>query len=136
MPKIELQTVASVEPIVGPRLGALPLPADPTTNQISVICLSVSPSKIKIIETVTEVAPERIVRIDAFHSKIQFGQPRKLRKVKPGVPGGAVGVRDGRNLVVREAIPVEGNPLAQSRNAIAEIHRRLPISWLVWAPTC
>src|SRR5258708_5876888 len=70
MPKIELQTVARSKPIVCPGLGTLPFAADPTTNYISIVSIPTSPSTIKIIEAVTESAPERVIGVNTLCSQI------------------------------------------------------------------
>ena len=77
---IKLQTVARVEPVVGPGLRALAVSANPTANQVAVIGIAAAPREIEIVEAVTDVAAERIVGVDAFDPEIELWNFRNVRK--------------------------------------------------------
>src|SRR3981189_32937 len=118
MPKIELQTVARGKPIVCPRLRSLPFSANPTPDQISVVCVPASPCKVEIIKAVPDVSSNRVIRVNAFYTQIQLGAPWKLRHMQPGVPRGTVEIPNRRKLVIRKAIAIKREPPTQLRKAI------------------
>src|SRR5713101_4709418 len=51
VPEIELQTVARAKPVIRPSLRALSAAADPTTDQVSVVCITAAPSQVFIERT-------------------------------------------------------------------------------------
>jgi len=66
--ELQLNFVSWSEPIRTPRLRALPLPANPTADQISIIPVSSTPGIIEIVEAVAKGASERVIRVNSFNS--------------------------------------------------------------------
>ncbi len=56
MAKVELEQTPRTEMIRCPGLSPLPLSANPTAEQISIIGIPAQPGKVKIIKAVTEIA--------------------------------------------------------------------------------
>src|SRR5712692_2399997 len=108
MPKVELNSVARVEPIIGPSLSALPGAAHPVSEQIAVARLPIQVSIRRIIKPLAIHASEGIVRVAALGSQIKFWQPGQLRDIKPGPPHRPLRIsRFEDDLVMREPIAVE-----------------------------
>src|SRR5260370_41671639 len=86
MPKVELNSVARADPIIGPSLSALPSSAHPTPEELAVARLATQVSIRGVIKPSAIHAAEGIVRIAALGSQIKFWQPGQLRDIKPGTP--------------------------------------------------
>src|SRR5260370_18971398 len=135
----ELKTIARAKPVVRPSLRALSGAADPTPQNIAVVDVSVQitiRSIVKpaaIVEGVIGVS-QRIVCVAALSAKIQFRKLRKPGNINPGTPHGAfrISKRQGPglrvdeedDLVVREAVAIKGQPLAQLGNPVGKIETR------------
>src|SRR5215469_9323625 len=103
----------------GPSLGTLSVPPDPATQQLTVVCVSISPSRVpvKVPPGITAfqgviTAAYWIVGVNAFHTQIHSLQPRYPWHIKPSVPVGAIPVSDRRILVFGEAVAVKSKPVA------------------------
>lgn len=80
--EIELNSIPRREPIVAPRLRSLTTAADPTSDNVAVVRIAASPSRVEIeISGCDRTATWRYVRVDAFCAQIQLIEPRKVRKV-------------------------------------------------------
>src|SRR5216683_2787003 len=51
MAEIELQTIARAKPVVRPSLRALSTATDPTADQVSIVCITATPSSVLIKRT-------------------------------------------------------------------------------------
>src|SRR6266404_351478 len=72
--EVELQPVARAKPIVRPSLRALSAAADPTANQVPVVCVTVTPGPVLIERTrilSVNARPARHICVNAFDSKIK-----------------------------------------------------------------
>jgi len=90
--KLELNFVPRGEPVSAPRLRPLPLPANLTAYQISIIPVSSTPGIIEIVEAVAKGASERVIRVNSFHPQIQLLYLGDVRKVESGVPSGSIDI--------------------------------------------
>src|SRR5579863_9977523 len=79
--EIELQTIAWGEPIICPRLSSLSFSANPTSDQISIVCITASPCKIEIVKAVPDIPSYGVVCVNSFCTQIQFGNHWKSGKI-------------------------------------------------------
>src|SRR6267142_5537597 len=72
--EVELQTVARAKPVVRPSLRALSAASDPATDQVSVVCVTVTPGPVLIKRTrkfCVSACTSGYIRINPFDTKIQ-----------------------------------------------------------------
>src|ERR1700692_4492743 len=119
--KIEFQSTAGIEPIVGPCLGTLSLSSNPATQQITVARISASIPIIGVKKSVTKISSGWYVGVYPFNAEVQFRNAWHMRKEKTAANCGSVHIGDGRELVVGKCIPVKSQPIAKSRQSIRPV---------------
>ena len=92
--KADLNLVPWSEPVIRPCLRTLAISPNPASYQIPTIGVAAPPSSIPIEKPAADLASQRIIRIHALHSEVQFVYPRKLRKIDPSVPYRTVCIGD------------------------------------------
>jgi hypothetical protein len=78
MSEIKLDTILGSQPIVGPYLRTLTLPADPTADEVSLDRVATYISIVPIEKSVTYGAADRQIRVDALHTQIKLGSFGKM----------------------------------------------------------
>src|SRR5262249_21468444 len=99
MAEIDLHVVPRAKPIVCPGLRALPVAADPASDQRGVIGVAAAESVVEIEEAVTDGTACRDVRVHTFHAQIQSRKLGQMREIQAPADGRPIPIHDGTGLV-------------------------------------
>src|SRR5260370_2342608 len=131
--EIQLHAAARSAPVARPSLLALPCPAQPTSQQIAVVRISVEVSIRCVVEplTVPTQRSQGVVRVAALRPKLQSSNSGEHRDVNPGPPHAPVRISNGEgplfavdeedDLVVRESLAVKRQPFSEFGNPLGKI---------------
>src|SRR5258708_31663231 len=120
MSKVELNSVARIEPIIGPSLRTLSGAAHPTPDHIAVARHPIQVSIRGIVKSVAIPVAQRVVRVAPLGPQIQFSESREHRDVNSCSPHRPlrVSIRPEDDLILRKPITVERQPFAKFWNPV------------------
>src|SRR6266567_5555499 len=119
--RVHLDPLVAAQVIRHPRLAALVFAANPVSEELSVVGVTLLLGALKVHETPAVAGGNRRIRPSHFHTRVKLGRAGNVREVQARPPRSAPRSIDRRYVVVHLAIRVEREPVAHERQTIRKV---------------
>src|SRR4029077_7455083 len=94
--EVDLQPISRAEPVVRPGLCALPLPANPAAQQLTLVGVPIEIPVVEVEAAVADCSSDWQIRVDPLGAKIEFRQARQPREIHSGSNCRTIKIGNGR----------------------------------------
>src|ERR1700750_2992443 len=110
--------------ICQPCLTALALTTNPIAHHKAFVCITLGVNGFKVVPPATPAPRCRIIGINTFKTKIQFGYLENVRDINTRSPAGSARRADRSDIIVCSRIRIESNVFSQEWKSPGKVEAR------------